>query len=565
VTRAVPLVLIAGLAFVAGVTIGDRNPGLDAAQRFLDAWRAGDYEAMYLELTPAAASDHPLEEFTEAYEEAAAVATLVELRPGEPQGPEREGGRDVVTAPVALDTHVFQTLAATVSIPVLGPAIAWEPNLAFPGLRPGEELERRTRAPERAPLLARDGTPLAEGPASARGSPLGAVAADITGTIGVAIEERAARLEELGFPPGTLIGANGLEQAFDERLLGTPGGVLIAVAPNGEARELARGKPRQGKPVRTTIDPALQSAAVAALGGRFGGVAVLDARSGDVRALAGIAYSAPQPPGSIFKVITTVAALEEGAVSLDDEFPVTSSAAVGGREITNANEELCGGTFVESFAHSCNSVFAPLGAELGGRKLVEVSERFGFNALPALFNSEATEAIEPPESTIPEHLESDLDVGVSAIGQGQVLATPLQMASVAQTIARGGTRMPTAMATEPALRPAAEPIRVTDRKIARTIRDLMVEVVTDGTGVAAALPDVQVAGKTGTAELGPDPDVSVPPGEPVPQEVDAWFIAFAPAEKPRLAVGVMIVDADGSGGEVAAPIARDVLAAGLEE
>jgi peptidoglycan glycosyltransferase len=74
-----------------------------------------------------------------------------------------------------------------------------------------------------------------------------------------------------------------------------------------------------------------------------------------------------------------------------------------------------------------------------------------------------------------------------------------------------------------------------------------------------------VAGKTGTAELGPDPDVSVPPGEPVPQEVDAWFIAFAPAEKPRLAVGVMIVDADGSGGEVAAPIARDVLAAGLEE
>lgn len=555
--------LVAGAAFVAGVMVAGRDPGLDAAARFLDAWSRRDYEAMHAELTSQAAAAHPLDRFEGAYEEAARIATLIAVHPGEPRGPSREAGADAVTAPVALDTHAFGTLSEGISIPMQGPAIAWEPHLAFPGLSPGEELERRTRAPERAPILARDGTPLAEGPAGARVSPLGAVAGEVTGAVGVASGEPAERLDELGFPPGTLVGETGLELAFNERLLGVPGGVLLAVPGGGEPRVLARTRPRPSEPLRTTLDPGLQSAAVAALGGRFGGVAVLAARTGQVRALAGIAYSAPQPPGSTFKIVTTVAALEAGAVTLDEEFPVTSSAIVGGREISNANEELCGGTFVEAFAHSCNSVFAPLGAEVGGRKLVEVAERFGFNSPPALFNREATEAVDPPASTIPTRLESELDAGVSAIGQGEVLATPLQLASAAQAIAAGGRRMPTPMATEPALAPEAGPVRVTDRETANTIRDLMVEVVAEGTGTSAALPGVTVAGKTGTAELGPDPDASAAPGEPVPQEVDAWFAAFAPAKRAKLAVGVMIVDAGGAGGEIAAPIARDVLAAGL--
>jgi peptidoglycan glycosyltransferase len=94
----------------------------------------------------------------------------------------------------------------------------------------------------------------------------------------------------------------------------------------------------------------------------------------------------------------------------------------------------------------------------------------------------------------------------------------------------------------------------------------MVKVVTEGTGVAAALPDVQVAGKTGTAELGPAalaPGDTLAPGEEPAQELDAWFAAFAPAKKPKLAVAVMIVDAEGDGGVIAAPIASEVLAAGL--
>lgn len=557
--------LIAAAAFVAGARLADRSPALDAAERFLDAWSRGDYEAMHAELTAQAASAYPLESFAEVYEEAASIATATAVRPGEPQGPSRQAGAELASVPVAVDTHVFGMLSESLDLPVQGGAIAWQPHLAFPGLLPGEELERRTRAPERAPILARDGTPLAEGPASARGSPLGAVADDVAGTVGLPTAEQAERLEELGFQAGTLTGESGLEQAFDERLLGVPGGVLLAVPQAGEPRAIARSKPRSSEPLRTTLDPGLQSAAVGALGGLFGGVAVLDAQNGEVRALAGIAYSAPQPPGSTFKIITTVAALEQDAVSLDEEFPVASSAIVGGREITNANEELCGGTFVESFAHSCNSVFAPLGAEVGGRKLVEVAERFGWNSSPTLFATEAIEAIAPPASTIPTRLESELDAGVSAIGQGEVLATPLQMASVAQAIAARGRRMPTPMTKEPELQPDAQPVRVADREIAKTIRDLMIEVVKQGTGTSAALPDVQVAGKTGTAELGPDPDATAPPGEPVPQEVDAWFIAFAPAERAKLAVGVMIVDAGGSGGEIAAPIAREVLAAGLAE
>ena len=147
-----------------------------------------------------------------------------------------------------------------------------------------------------------------------------------------------------------------------------------------------------------------------------------------------------------------------------------------------------------------------------------------------------------------------------------MLATPLQLASIAQTIANRGTRLPTAIARTPQLRPDAEPVEVTSKETAATVRDLMIGVVNEGTGVAAALPGVQVAGKTGTAELGPEalaPGDELGPGEEPPQELDAWFTAFAPAGDPKLAVAVMVVDSEGDGGEIAAPIAQQVLAAGL--
>ena len=179
-----------------------------------------------------------------------------------------------------------------------------------------------------------------------------------------------------------------------------------------------------------------------------------------MRGVAGLAFSAPQPPGSTFKIITATAALDAGVVELDDEFPVEVSNSDIGREITNAGDAPCGGTFVESFANSCNTVFAPLGVETGQEQMVETAEAFGFNTPPALAAPDELEALAPPTPSLGE-IESDVALGESSIGQGQVLATPLLMASVAQTIANEGVRLPTSIVKTQELRPDAEPVEVT--------------------------------------------------------------------------------------------------------
>lgn len=567
VTRAIPVALIGAASFVAGSVVGATPAYEDSVRRFVDAWSRQEWSAMYGELTAEAAGEVGPKRFARLYKRAEQTATVEAVDPGDPAGTTSVSDRTAITVPIDVSTHAFGEISGSLVVPVDGDKVAWEPHLVFPGLAPGEELERSVQAPERGPILARDGTPLARGPDTARSSPLGSAAVQVAGELGEPEGEEAATLERLGFPTGTLAGASGLEKAYNSRLAGRPGGELLAVGGEQEDSErvLGTGTPVDGEPVRTTIHPDLQEAAVQALGSLFGGVAVLHAKRGEVLALAGVAYSSPQPPGSTFKIVTTVAALEAGVVKLDDTFPVETSTVVGGREIANAHDEPCGGTFPEAFARSCNTVFAPLGVEVGNEKLVDTAERFGFNSPPNLFNAEATGAIEPPESTIPRSIGDDLELGVSAIGQGKVLATPLELATMSQTIAAGGVRSPTPIVTEPDLGPDAEPVRVTSGEIAGTVRDLMVGVVEDGTGTAAALPGVEVAGKTGTAELGPapaSPDQGADGGDPE-QLLDAWFTAFAPAKNPRLAVAVMIVEAEGDGGEIAAPIARDVLAAGV--
>ena len=559
----IPLVVLAAAAFIVGIVVGagPDNPG---AERFLDAWEQGDYEAMHAELTTDAQDRYSQTAFERSYQSATDTATIESIQVGE----SREEG-DAVVAPVSFDTNLFGTLNGELSLPVSDGKVAWEPHLVYPGLANDERLSRRTRAPPRAPILAADRTPLASGPAAARVDASGASA--VVGEVGTPTRSQAEVQTRRGFPPGSLTGVSGLEQAFDEQLAGKPGGQLLAVSSKsdtevGTGRVLASTEPQKGKAVRTTLDPALQESAVTALGSTYGGVAVLNAKTGEVLALSGLAYSAPQPPGSTFKVITATGALDAGIVSLDDTFPVESSNSEIGREIANAHDELCGGTFEQSFAQSCNTVFAPLGAELGGEKLVETAKKFGFNSPPTLFDDEATEVVSPPQSTIPDELASSVEAGESAIGQGQVLATPLEMASVAQTIANGGVRSPTPIARSPDLQADAEPVEVTSKETAATMRQLMIEVVNSGTGVAAALPGVQVAGKTGTAELGPkalEPGQELGPGEEPELETDAWFTSFAPAGDPKLAVAVMVVNSDGDGGTVAAPIARQVLATGL--
>jgi peptidoglycan glycosyltransferase len=210
--------------------------------------------------------------------------------------------------------------------------------------------------------------------------------------------------------------------------------------------------------------------------------------------------------------------------------------------------------------------------KLGAARLVTTAERFGFNQPVGLAGA--------PQSTLPaaSALHGELEVGSTAIGQGQVLATPLQMTTVAATIADGGRRpQPTFDQTGA----PSQPVRAIDAAVARTVRRLMTAVVRQGTGTSAAIPGVVVAGKTGTAELKSASELKsecsaeAGSGEESrsgseacgtgrqASNTDAWFAAFAPAIHPRIAVGVLLVK-DGAGGETAAPVARQVLEAGLQ-
>jgi cell division protein FtsI/penicillin-binding protein 2 len=562
-TRTLPLAAIALIAFVVGIATGSGgSPEKETAERFVTGWEAKNLKAMYAELNQASRARVDREEFEAAYRDAQQVATARGLSAGGAGDAEDSGDGKVVPVEMTVSTVAFGTVEAELEVPYADGGIEWDESLVFPGLGKGEELAADVELAERAPILARDGTALAEGPAEEREHPLGSAAIDVTGEVGEASEEDLPRLARHGFPPETPVGISGIERAFNDRLAGKPGGSLLAVAADGSAvRTLAKSKPRPGAAVKTTIDPELQEAAVSALAGRSGGVAVLDARKGDVRALAGQAFSAPQPPGSTFKVITTTAALEAGKVSLDDEFEISDGVNVGGRFLNNANGEYCGGTFRESFAESCNAVFAPLGPAVGNDKLVGTAEAFGFNSPLTLYTPRVVAEVDPEESTLPTEIGEEIDLGVSAIGQGEVLATPLEMASVSQTIANDGVRLPTSLVLNPKLRPDAEPVKVMEEKTAEELTELMIGVVTEGTGTAGAISEAQVAGKTGTAELGPKPGEE--DSENPVQVKDAWFTAFAPAQKPRLAVGVLLIEAEAAGGEVAAPIASEVLSAGL--
>jgi penicillin-binding protein A len=586
--------VIAVVAFVVGAAMGvPGSPEKDAANHFAEAWQHKNFAAMYAELNDASKQSISAKQFAADYHEAQQIATERGVLVEPAKGSTSEGGQTVVPVPVRIKTVAFGMVNDELELPWAEGGIAWKPYLVFPGLKPGEALEAQTELAPRASILAADGTVLAEGPANEREHPMGTAAIDVTGEIGEASEDQEPRLAAQGFPPETPVGISGLERAFNRRLAGKPGGKLLAV-PAGETkskgtkgesgegsesaetaggRVLAESKPEAGTSVRTTIDPTLQETAVAALAGRAGGVAVLDAKTGDVRALAGQAFSAPQPPGSTFKILTSVAALEKGVVKLTDEFEINDGINVGGRFIENANGEYCGGTFRQAFAESCNSDFLPLGPKIGNQKMVETAEKFGFNSPPTLYSPSITKEVEPAESTIPTEIGEEVDLAVSAIGQGEVLATPLEMASVAQTIANDGVRMPTSIVTGKKLRPTMKPVRVMTKKTADELTELMVGVVQEGTGTAGAIAAGQVAGKTGTAELGQvveseegeEPIEEVEGEEATPEHrKDAWFSAFATVEKPKLAIGVLLIEAEAAGGEVAAPVASEVLSAGYE-
>ncbi len=335
-------------------------------------------------------------------------------------------------------------------------------------------------------------------------------------------------------PPPT-----GLERVYDERLAGHPSAQL-----RFGRRVVMRTSAVAGRSLHTTLRPGLMRAANAALGGKLGGVAVVRPRDGAVQALAGLAVSAPQPPGSTFKIVTVSAALEHRLATPSTRYPLATSATLSGVKLGNANGERCGGTLTQAFVESCNSVFAPLGAKVGAERLVQTARAFGFGEEPVV------PAAKPSTISPASGLRDDLAVGAAAIGQDRDLATPLQMATVGATIALGGRRArPRIVTLQPVVRR-----RVISARTARQVRSMMLDVVRSGTGTAAAIAGVQVAGKTGTAELRPN--------SKDPKDADAWFVAFAPARHPKVAVAVMLVGA-GFGGTAAAPIAKRVLAAAL--
>ncbi len=559
------------------------NPEQEMAKRFVDDWAHQDFTSMRDELSDSAQAQYTAAELASAYRSAQDVATATAIDPGDADGPKSVNGTDVVDVDVAVRTRLFGRVDGVVRLPLDGGKVAWARNLTFPNLQPGEQVGRRLDLGRRAPIMAKHGVALATGSVDDRSSPLGSDAIDVAGETGAPDAEEQTRLQSAGYPTNQSTGISGLELAFNPRLSGTPSGELMAVRARSpqldvsrstQGRVLATAHGAPGQPVRTTIDPRLQTITVNALGGQSGGAVVLNAKNGDVLALAGSAYSAPQPPGSTFKVITTTAALEGHDVKLSDNFPVLTEInpdpQSGARVVHNAHDEACGGTFVQAFAKSCNTVFAPLGVKVGAERLVQTAEDYGWNEKPSLYNDTATARADPNGMTMPTDFSADTshtDLSVTAFGQGEVLATPLGMASVAQTVANGGVRNPTPIVKDPGLKSDAKPVQVTSKENAKILTGLMRAVVTSGTGVAANIPGIQVAGKTGTAELGPKPgQPPAPPGQEntVEQIVDGWFICFAPARNPKLAVAVMLIDASGDGGSTAAPIAANILTAALK-
>ncbi|HEY6637195.1 MAG TPA: penicillin-binding transpeptidase domain-containing protein [Solirubrobacterales bacterium] len=570
------------IAFVFGVISAAGSPEQDMAKRFADDWAHQDFKSMHDELSDSAQARYSAAELASAYRAAQEVATATAIDPGDSDGPKSVNGTDVVDVKVGVRTRLFGRVDGIVRLPLDGGKVAWAPQLTFPGLAPGEQVGRRLELGRRAPIMAKHHVPLATGAADNRTSPLGSDAIDVAGETGAPDSDQEGKLESAGYPTDESTGISGLEYAFNPRLSGTPSGQLLAVKASSpqlnvprsaQGRVLATAQGTPGQPVRTTIDPRLQTITVNALGGQSGGAVVLNARNGDVLALAGSAYSSPQPPGSIFKVVTTTAALDGHDVKLSDTFPAVSEINPdpqnGARVVHNAHDEVCGGTFVQSFAHSCNTVFAPLGVKVGAERLVKTSESYGWNQKPSLYNAAATARADPNGMTMPTDFSQDTshtELSVTAFGQGRVLATPLGMASVAQTVANDGERSPTSIVKDPALKSDAKPVTVTSKENAKVLTGLMRAVVTSGTGVAADIPGIQVAGKTGTAELGPKP--GAPPAAPGEasenQLIDGWFICFAPARHPKLAVAVMLIDASGDGGTTAAPIAANILTAALK-
>jgi penicillin-binding protein A len=391
--------------------------------------------------------------------------------------------------------------------------------------------------------------------------------------------------DAFGHPIGyafTSIGRSGLEKEYNDRLVGRRT-ELVSVF------DSLLSKTPGGDDLTTTLDAEAQATAQRALkatpSGK-GAVVALDVKTGAVRVMASSPPYDPNdlddpkvfrrlnaddentplinratqglyPPGSTFKPVTATAAIDTGKFQPDTRVSGKNNKPISGVPLQNFGGEDFGEiTLTEALTKSVNTVWAEVGEKLGKDTMKRYMERFGFTEQPPIdLPSDELLISGPRRNGRPlDPASRFVDVGRMAIGQSILLVTPLQMASVAQTIANGGVRMKPYL-----VRKAFDPDgrttidrdperaeRVMSPETAAKLTDMMKNVVREGTGTAAALEGVEVAGKTGTAELNNN------------GLNDLWFIGFAG----RTAVSVMVERVQGGqGGTVAAPIAKQVLEA----
>lgn len=420
-----------------------------------------------------------------------------------------------------------------------------------------------------------------------RAYPAGRLAAHLLGYVREASEEQR---REGRYRPGDLAGQNGIERLLDEYLRGRDGGEQVEVDAAGRPlRVLERRAPRPGADVTTTFDRGIQEAAERALGDAAGAVVVMDPRNGDLLAIASTPafdparFSGPitrdewlrlvrdprhpflnralqaYAPGSVFKLVVAAAALQEGLIKPSDTLPCPARMQIGNRTLRNWKREDEGPIDLErAIATSCNTFFAHLGLTAGIDRIGRYARAFGFGQPTGVILGDEKAGLVPTRESLARTWWPG-DTANVAIGQGRVLVTPLQVARFMAAIANGGIlwrprliqhvgdargtilSAPPEVTGRVALAPAV---------FAVLRRSLWAAVNDGGTASAARVSGLEVAGKTGTAQIVRDSDSSR-------GQDHAWFAGYAPAEDPQVVV-VVLVERGGIGGRVAAPVARQI-------
>jgi penicillin-binding protein 2 len=407
--------------------------------------------------------------------------------------------------------------------------------------------------------------------------PNGAMAAHLLGYIGEATAEDVKKHPD--FPAGMIVGQMGIERSADEELRGTWGNRLIEVDATGkELQVLGIQQPIQGQPLQLTLDLKLQKAAELGLAGRRGAAVVMDIKTGAILAIASAPTFDPNlftrrisqrdwdnlqsddkpllnralqayPPASTFKIVSTVAALQSGKFEPDSTLPTFDSINVGGTIFHEHGSSYGTIGFKEALAVSSNTFFYQVGLKIGPEVIKKWGQNLGITRSPLDLDGGGPGGYLPtPASKEKDYKEPWYagDAVTTAIGQGLVQVTPLEMAVMISTIANGGKRVkPHLLANQtnlPQMQPEATGIYPSTLKI---LKEGLVAVVHEGTG--RSLNDGSIpptAGKTGTAEVTTGAD-------------NAVYVGYGPVENPQIAVAV-VVENGGFGAESAVPIVHQI-------